>query len=453
MSAVHEEYGRFLQWLRDAQVSEDARRIAKIVHANLDTLIPTVNNGGQRATTLTPILRRDIRGTTDLIEAIPANGAAPPLPWTRLKKLSVGPFRGFRWEEQFDLSKDIVLFLGPNGSGKSSLCEAIEFALLGYVEEATAKRIEDLAGYFNNFHAGEHVAPRLWSAGADDGVLVDPNPELLRFTIIERNRIEGFARLASRPPAQAGLLIAALFGLDSFNSFVGNFTGDLDSKLRLATPKAGELALKNAALDTARQKVAGHGAAVQSFNEEQEALAQGFEAGLTFAGLLEKLGLHGREGRLQQLHAELQEQLPALSAADARGVATLRKSLRLHLKNLAESEANLAGRAEQVSFLELYRAVHALQGEHITCPACETSLDNVARNPFEKAAAGIELLRDLAQLQREQRKLAESCTTVSKWLRDQLKTAHRFSPFKGNDLRTWCIGLSKRKRFLSGPPH
>lgn len=208
MAAVHEEYGRFLQWLRDAQASEDARRIAKIVHANLDTIIPTVNNGGQRATTLTPILRRDLAGTTDVIEETPANGAAAPLPWTRLKKLSVGPFRGFRREEQFDLSKNIVLFLGPNGSGKSSLCEAIEFALLGYVEEATAKRIEDLDGYFNNFHAGEHVAPRLWSAGADDGVLVEPNPEPLRFTIIEKNRIEGFARLAARPPAQASALIA-----------------------------------------------------------------------------------------------------------------------------------------------------------------------------------------------------------------------------------------------------
>lgn len=434
MAAVHKEYGRFLQWLRDAQASEDARRIAKIVHANLDTIIPTVNNGGQRATTLTPILRRDLAGTTDVIEETPANGAAAPLPWTRLKKLSVGPFRGFRREEQFDLSKNIVLFLGPNGSGKSSLCEAIEFALLGYVEEATAKRIEDLDGYFNNFHAGEHVAPRLWSAGADDGVLVEPNPEPLRFTIIEKNRIEGFARLAARPPAQASALIAALFGLDGFNSFVGNFTGDLDSRLRLATPKAGELALKNAALETARLKIKGNGAALQVFNEEQEALAHGFEAGLTWALLLERLGLHGKDGRLQQIHAALQEQLLALSEADASGVAMLRKSLRSHLKNRTQSAANLAGRAEQVSFLELYRAVHALQGEHAACPACETPLDNVTRNPFEKAATGIELLRDLAQLQQEQRDLAEKCTQVSKWLRDQLKTAHRFRPFTGDDM-------------------
>lgn len=40
----------------------------KIVHADLDTIILPVNNGGQRGTTLTPILRRDLAGTTDVVE-------------------------------------------------------------------------------------------------------------------------------------------------------------------------------------------------------------------------------------------------------------------------------------------------------------------------------------------------------------------------------------------------
>lgn len=434
MSAVHEEYGHFMQWLRATEGAEDARRMAKIVHANLDALIPTVSNGGQRATFLTPILRRDLATTSGAIEAAAENGAAAPLPWTRLKRLSVGPFRGFRREEQFDLSNNIVLFLGPNGSGKSSLCEAIEFALLGYVEEATAKRIEDLADYFNNFHEGEHVAPQLWSAGADDGVPVVPNPELLRFTIIEKNRIEGFARLASRPPAQASLLIAALFGLDGFNNFVGNFTSTLDSQLRLDTPKAIALTLKRAALETARQRVNGHGAAIQAFDNEQEALANGFEPGLNFVQMLERLGLHGQDGRLQEIHKALQEQLPAQSEVTIEELATLRKTLRQRLQELADSQANLAGRAEQLSFLELYRAVHALQGDHTACPACETPLVNVTRDPFEKAAAGIELLHDLAQLQQEQRQIAAACAQASKGLRDQLKTAHKIIPFTGEEL-------------------
>lgn len=463
MAAVHEEYERYLQSLTAAGAPEDARRIAKIVHANLDILIPTVHNGGQRTTALTRLLRRDLEATSDIIEPVAQDVAAAQLPWTRLKKLSVGPFRGFRREEQFDLSKDIVLFLGPNGSGKSSLCEAIEFALLGYVEEATAKRIDDLAGYFNNFHEGTHVAPQLWSAGAEDGVPVVPNPELLRFTIIEKNRIEGFARLASRPPAQAGLLIAALFGLEGFNNFVGNFTTTLDSQLQLATPKQAALDIKRAALTAARDKVEGNAAAQQSFNDEQEALANTFEANLTYAQLLERLGMHGQNGRLQEIYAALQEQIPAQSKVDVAGMALLRKSLRLRLKERAESEANLAGRAEQASFLDMYRAIHDLHSGHANaCPACETPLANVIRDPFEKAAAGIEMLQDLAALQEEQRSLVGACVQVSKWLRDQLKTAHKFSPFTEPDMAQmvewieqveevpiWTTGLLTRVAWLS----
>src|SRR5690606_11114823 len=119
MGAVHDEYLRYMQWLAAKEEPADAKRIARIVQDNLDALIPTVNNGGQRATVLTPMLRRDLDNTPDLIESAQADVAAAQLPWTRLKKLTIGPFRGFRREEEFDLSHNIVLFQGPNGSGKT----------------------------------------------------------------------------------------------------------------------------------------------------------------------------------------------------------------------------------------------------------------------------------------------------------------------------------------------
>lgn len=430
MSAVHEEYGRFLQWLRGAEGAEDARRIAKIVHANLDALIPTVSNGGQRATSLTPMLRRDLAATLDLIETAAENDAIAPLPWTRLKRLSVGPFRGFRREEQFDLSNNIVLFQGPNGSGKSSLCEAIEWTLLGYVEEATAKRIDDLDDYFDNIHESQHVLPQLWSMGGADGVPVAPNPELLRFAIIEKNRIEGFARLAARTPAQAGTLIASLFGLDGFNTFVGNFTATLGSQLRLSTPKQDLLTLKRAALEAARQKVEGNVAAQTAFDVEQEGIANGFEDGLAFAQLFERLGMHGQDGRLQQVHADMQEQIPAQSGQTVTALAALRKGLRKKLGALAECSTQLEQRAGQVSYLALYRSVQALQAENPdTCPACETPLANVVRNPFERAAKGLALLQDLAVLETNKARLQQECMQLSTQLHAKVSAAHAYEPF------------------------
>lgn len=443
MSAVHEEYDRFLQWLSGVEEAEDAKRVAKIVYANLEILIPTVSNGGQRATSLTPMLRRDLVATLSVIEAAAGDGAVAPLPWTRLKTLSVGPFRGFRREEHFDLSRDVILFQGPNGSGKSSLCEAIEWTLLGYVEEATAKRIEDLDSYFENIHEGQYAPPKLWSVGGEDGLPVDPNPELLRFAIIEKNRIEGFARVAARTPAQAGALISSLFGLEGFNTFVGNFTTTLDSKLRLSTPKQDLLNLKRAALEAAKEKVEGNAAAQNAFDLEQEELAKDFENELVFADLLERLGMNGQDGRLQHVRTALQEQIPAQSGQTVEALTSLRKELRKNLGKLAECSKLLEQRAGQVSFLALYRAVHALQAENSdTCPACATPLADVVRNPFDRAVEGLALLEDLAAMETTKATLQQDCIQLSTQLHAKMSAAHAYKPFGSPvlaPLLTWIV--------------
>ena len=79
MGAVHDEYLRYMQWLGATDESADVKRIARIVHDNLDALIPTVSNGGQRATALTPLLRRDLEKTPDVIEPARADAAAAEL--------------------------------------------------------------------------------------------------------------------------------------------------------------------------------------------------------------------------------------------------------------------------------------------------------------------------------------------------------------------------------------
>lgn len=449
MGAVHDEYLRYMQWLAATEEPADAKRIARIVQDNLDTLIPTVNNGGQRATVLTPMLRRDLSKTPDGIEPAPPNAAAAQLPWTRLKKLTIGPFRGFRREEEFDLSHKIVLIQGPNGSGKSSVCEALEFALLGYVEEASAKRIEDLGQYFNNFHEDRHVAPQLLAIGGADGVAVAPNAELLRFAIVEKNRIESFARLAARTPSQANALIATLFGLDGFNTFVGNFTASLDNQLRLGTPKKDALALRHIALEAARQKVNGNAEAQAAFDAEQTQLAQGFEEGLTYEMLLRRLGMDGQEGRLQEVRAALQEQIPTKSGMTVASFAALRKSIREKLAEVARTQADLNARAGEVSFLELYRAVEALTEEAPEkCPACDTPLGNVVRNPFVRAREGLELLADLAALEALRTRLAQECNQLSSQLHGKVAAAHAYAPLDGGELEQLVQWVEQHHPFV-----
>lgn len=62
----------------------------------------------------------------------------------RIKSMEVESFRGFATSRLFELDKQYVLLYGPNGSGKTSFSEALEYGLLGSIEEADtdALRVE-----------------------------------------------------------------------------------------------------------------------------------------------------------------------------------------------------------------------------------------------------------------------------------------------------------------------
>lgn len=55
--------------------------------------------------------------------------------------LEVDSFRGFSVSRTFNLDKQYVFFYGHNGSGKSSFSEAMEYSLIGVIEEADANKI------------------------------------------------------------------------------------------------------------------------------------------------------------------------------------------------------------------------------------------------------------------------------------------------------------------------
>jgi len=218
VSSLDEEYFNFLEHLGASNADLDVRRVAHVIHVHLQRIADAPSAGGRRSQNVAALLR----GSLHRVEQLPELGARADqdaLTWSDLKSLKLGPFRGFRREEIFDLSKRVTLFYGPNGSGKTSLCEAIEYALTGDVEEVSLKRAGALGSYFTNIHEGRYLAPVLFSQGDNEGVPVAPVPGLLRFAIIEKNRIECFARIAARTPAQAGERMAGLFGLEVVSDF------------------------------------------------------------------------------------------------------------------------------------------------------------------------------------------------------------------------------------------
>ncbi|WP_416204081.1 AAA family ATPase [Xanthomonas euvesicatoria] len=398
--ALYNDFSRFERWARDQLAPEAVLKICAVIEANLEQIARTTHAGGQRTRLITPLIR------ASLVRPLPERAETAivdqsELGWTRLSRLQLGPFRGFRRQEVFELDHRTVLVLGANGSGKSSLCEALELALLGRIEEADERAL-DSRRYFDNAHEGRHQLPVLIAKSNGAEHQVQPDEERHRFIIIERNRIESFARIGARRPAEASSMLAALFGLTAFNDFVAGFGGNLDRQLNLALPKAADLAQRRVAIQADEVKIASEAATHAEFDRHRNQVATAFELGLDYLGLKARIGTAQTPGRLQEIRAILATPLAAETGIRPEHLIASRRAYRDLTRELETTQGALATRAQEVSYRELYHSVVALQDAHADrCPACGTPLDQVAINPFGRAATGLAALGELSQLEAE----------------------------------------------------
>ena len=190
-------------WLHQPEnlAHADVRRLANLILANFDGVARTTRNRSQRSIYLVEQVHRAWAEAQEGLPDIQPIAVEGAWPWQRLRHLTLGPFRGFRTPEPFDLQKRIILFYGPNGSGKTSFCEGLEYALLGSVEEADTKRIEPRV-YLANTHAARFAAPVLLATSHQNREMpVAASIDTFRFCFIEKNRIDAFSRIAARPPS------------------------------------------------------------------------------------------------------------------------------------------------------------------------------------------------------------------------------------------------------------
>ncbi|WP_234475745.1 AAA family ATPase [Paraburkholderia nemoris] len=346
--------------------------------------------------------------------------------------MTIGPFRGFRTPEPFDLQKHVILFYGPNGSGKTCFCEGLEYGLLGAVEEAETKRINGRA-YLANHHARRFEPPALRATDDQNReVVVNANPDTFRFCFVEKNRIDAFSRIAARPPAQRTELIATLFGMDKFNEFVSHFNESIDQQLVLTATKQLALTSKRNALATDQAIVNHEAQALLGLANEEAALALTHSEGMTYAGLKALIGTSDAPGRLQQLEGILNAVPPATIGLSREGILSAFEASHQGQEELIGITAKLEARTSQVSFKDLYTAVLALQateGDH--CPACDTPLTHAKSNPFDKATAGLAPLKELGELQAERQTTQGKVATASRELRRQLASLAAFVAIQG----------------------
>jgi energy-coupling factor transporter ATP-binding protein EcfA2 len=386
--------------------------MANLVLANLDHFAEVGANRRARSVRLAPLAVNNLLTTTAEIQLEELSNGREQI-FGRLQSITVGPFRGFMRQETFDLSREITLIYGANGTGKSSFCEALETAMLGSISEAKVKRVDHRV-YCNNARLRRHETPVLTCmAGEARPATVTVNEDAYRFCFIEKNRLDDFARIAARTPGDQRQLIATLFGVDQFSEFVRGFNPDLDENLNLSGIKSLMLTSRRTQLAASEQIIRLNPEKLAQLDCDEALLAERIWQGKSFAEICDWLFGNGQvQGRLPYVQGLLNATPPKVYDITKANLEGLLAEV-YRIDELLHAVTNqLADRASDVSYSQLYNAVLQLSENATSCPACGTDLGLVTKNPFDRAKAGLQQLAELAAIQRQEQQYHQALNSA-----------------------------------------
>ncbi len=376
-------------------MSENEKKLANLILEGFDEIAAVGTAGGRRGKVLAKLIveKGDAALPSLDIEADEATANEGEI--VRLTKVEVEHFRGFSEKHVFEFKNPYTFVYGPNGTGKSSLCEALEYGLLGSIHEADSKRIP-VVDYIRNAASRKSSHPVLFGDTAKEkGVAVRADPRSFEFCFIEKNRIDGFARVAANTPAAQQARLAALFGLEEFNGFATQFNESLAPYLDCVGKKGKDLA------DRAKS-IAGHKAILDGLPVKTKA------AETRLAALLAKYsnckdiedvkvaltGAEGNGGKQKANNTEIGRLQNLKTAADpgTDGILADAEGLLRLIKERVELEELLGRYKDQLSLRDLYGAIlENRERFENKCPACASELYRDGRlavplDPYGNAA-------------------------------------------------------------------
>ena len=124
--------------------------LVNILLRHYDNLIEAGGTaGGKRANKIVEYIKEKNGICDKQLETLSFGSELSSKKIKKIKTLKVETFRGFSVSRSFNLDSQYIFLYGPNGSGKSSFSEALEYGLLGIIEEADANKIK-LSTYIKN---------------------------------------------------------------------------------------------------------------------------------------------------------------------------------------------------------------------------------------------------------------------------------------------------------------
>jgi energy-coupling factor transporter ATP-binding protein EcfA2/cob(I)alamin adenosyltransferase len=333
----------------------------------------------------------------------------------RICSLEVESFRGFATNRKFELDKQYVLLYGPNGSGKTSFSEALEYGLLGSIEEADADNIK-LTTYIKNTSTQKGIAPVV-NCLFEDGEkgLAEVDYETYRFAFVEKNRITDFSHISSLNAKNQSERIAALFGLSAFSNFVQGFTKNCDEKY-LPTQSVSEQAFKEqkAIRDAKNTELASLQADLDNLQQSAKDIINKLSRENTDIKTLQHAIEYYDDAKTGLLTIKLQEKEKNTSKLVEfelyKVIQNCCKDFLTEISDIILLREELANKALEVNYKELYETISRLE-ENDICPACGTPIVSTARNPYIYAKKKIHEYDEIDAVKQSIHDHAVSCKT------------------------------------------
>ena len=223
------EFNKWLSKLNIDKLTPPQQTIINILINHFDEIARVGTANGERAKLIGRYIS-ELNQKFQFCSHVTSVDEIQPVTIKRIKNLKVEKFRGFDTEVEFPLDKRFTFFHGPNGSGKTSFCEALEYGLLGSIEEASTRNMT-VDKYI--VHAGSKKAtmPVLECLYNDSSIKqCKPNFSAFRFAFLEKNRIDAFSHVGATTAKNQTDRIAALFGLTEFQNYISGFTDNFDER-------------------------------------------------------------------------------------------------------------------------------------------------------------------------------------------------------------------------------
>jgi len=409
-ATVKSEFFQWISTLDSSQLCTVDRKFLNLLSTNFDKILPLGTSKGGRAKEIGRLIMEKHEALPTDLPELRIQDLDDTDKFSNIRKLIIGPFRGFTTSESFIFDRKYTFMYGPNGSGKSSFCEGLEYALLGSIEESESRRIP-IDQYISNTETGVSEKPIAFGLNAaDQEVQIPTNPFAYRFAFIEKNRIDDFARIAATTTANQKDRIATLFGLDAFSDFVDGFTDEFDGRyIILNNAKEEEFIVENRKNDISKNRIAQIKTELAKNSQVAEDLVReaSCESVVTLGDL--KRFLVGEDevtGIINYYQKKRVEQIPDdLKTDEVDALVGILTDIRNTLDLVDDCLGHLTMLSSQVNYKNLYSAIVSIEEESAVdktvCPACKTPLDQVTINPFENATTELESLQNLAELQLE----------------------------------------------------